>query len=80
MGRDGKEKNFTKPWCMTTVMFLGMSLCLPLAYLEEHRAKKGALTKAEEPLVGGPPEVSSFRLWFNTARDLLRGSQPCANW
>lgn len=56
-GRDGKEKNFTKPWCMTTVMFLGMSLCLPLAYLEERRAKKGALTQAEEPLLGGTAEV-----------------------
>ena len=42
---------------MTTVMFLGMSLCLPLAYLEEHRARKGALSQAEEPLLGAAQEV-----------------------
>ena len=52
MGRDGKLKVFAKPWAMTTVMFLGMSICLPLAYLEEARARRGKLTAVEEPLVG----------------------------
>ena len=57
-------KVFAKPWAMTTVMFLGMSICLPLAYLEEARARKGKLTAAEEPLIGGAdvshPLVSSL--------------------
>ena len=52
-GSDGQRKFFTKPWAMTTVMFLGMSFCLPLAYLEQWRARKGKLTAAEEPLLGG---------------------------
>ena len=52
-GLDGQRKFFTKPWAMTTVMFLGMSFCLPLAYLEQWRARKGKLTAAEEPLLGG---------------------------
>eukprot|EP00891_Asterochloris_glomerata_P001583 jgi/Astpho2/1583/Aster-07912 len=34
-GRDGREEYFTKPWAMTTVMFLGMTLCLPLAYWDD---------------------------------------------
>ncbi|KAK9812950.1 hypothetical protein WJX72_006245 [[Myrmecia] bisecta] len=38
-GLDG-EKFFRKPWAMTTVMFLGMTFCLPLAYLQEYRNKK----------------------------------------
>ena len=51
-GLDHRHKYFTKPWAMTTVMFLGMSFCLPLAYLEQWRARKGKLTPAEEPLLG----------------------------
>jgi len=39
IGRDGVLKNFEKPWAMTTVMFLGMTFCLPLAYYVEHREK-----------------------------------------
>ena len=51
VGLDGHVKFFTKPWAMTTVMFLGMSFCLPLAYLEEARARKGKLSAVEEPLL-----------------------------
>ena len=52
VGRDGNIKTFAKPWAMTTVMFLGMSICLPLAYFEEARARRGRLTAVEEPLMG----------------------------
>ena len=34
-GLDGEIRYFRKPWFMTTLMFMGMSLCLPLAYLEQ---------------------------------------------
>lgn len=40
VGRDGEVKHFTKPWAMTTVMFLGMTFCLPLAYYVEHLNEK----------------------------------------
>ena len=42
-------KFFTKPWAMTTVMFLGMSFCLPWAYWQEHKHKK----QAREALLAG---------------------------
>lgn len=51
-GADGKERYFRKPWFMTTVMFVGMSFCLPLAYLEE-RAKARA---ARAPAAGASGE------------------------
>lgn len=35
-------KLFRKPWAMTTVMFVGMSFCLPLAHLHEWRAHSEA--------------------------------------
>ncbi|KAL4517050.1 hypothetical protein Ndes2437B_g06667 [Nannochloris sp. 'desiccata'] len=40
---DGKIKNFEKPWAMTTVMFMGMTFCLPIAYIVEYRNKQAAL-------------------------------------
>lgn len=40
--RDGKPELFRKPWAMTTVMFVGMSFCLPLAHFQEWKAKKQA--------------------------------------
>lgn len=40
--RDGKPELFRKPWAMTTVMFVGMSFCLPLAHFQEWKAKKKA--------------------------------------
>ncbi|GLC68100.1 hypothetical protein PLESTF_000646000 [Pleodorina starrii] len=48
-GKNGEEKYFRKPWAMTSLMFLGMSLCLPLAYYQERRAKKRS--EAEDPLL-----------------------------
>ena len=38
--RDGKPELFRKPWAMTTVMFVGMSFCLPLAHFQEWKANK----------------------------------------
>jgi hypothetical protein len=48
-------------------MFLGMSLCLPLAYYQQHQAgkKKRALADAEQPLMNGG-EVSHEKLLFRT--------------
>ena len=40
--QDGKLELFRKPWAMTTVMFVGMSFCLPLAHFQEWKAKKRA--------------------------------------
>jgi len=51
-GLDGKEKLFQKPWAMTTVMFVGMTFCLPLAYWKEaHDKKHGGKSDMEEPLI-----------------------------
>ena len=33
-------KYFRKPWFMMTIMFVGMSVCLPLAWLEDRQSKK----------------------------------------
>ena len=60
---------FTKPWAMTTVMFLGMSFCLPWAYWDDHKHKKQA-TKAlqsadgdgTEPLLYAPSLVRQISL------------------
>lgn len=52
-GLDGEEKLFQKPWCMTTVMFIGMTFCLPLAYWKsgmEHKGRKGTADD-EQPLI-----------------------------
>lgn len=54
-GIDGKVKNFEKPWAMTTVMFVAMTCCLPLAYLLEGKKKssdQGDQTLSE-PLIDG---------------------------
>lgn len=59
IGRDGTEKTFEKPWAMTTVMFLGMTFCLPLAYFNEwHQKRKSQVVtdSAAQPLLAG--EVS----------------------
>jgi Gpi18-like mannosyltransferase len=76
-GRDGKQHFFTKPWAMTTVMFLGMSFCLPFAYWEEYKAKQAAKKQlqefangnaVEEPLLDSTILVSWFinNHWCNT--------------
>jgi hypothetical protein len=54
-GLDGETRYFRKPWFMTMLMFMGMSLCLPLAYLEERASANSALPEASgnatEPLL-----------------------------
>lgn len=53
-GLDGDVKFFRKPWAMTTIMFMGMSLCLPLAFMEERQKTAAAAAAAsEEPLLSG---------------------------
>lgn len=51
-GLDGKQEFFTKPWAMTTLMFVGMSFCLPLSFAER-RSRRNAATAAAgaEPLL-----------------------------
>ncbi|KAG2447436.1 hypothetical protein HYH02_007761 [Chlamydomonas schloesseri] len=52
VGKDGEEKYFRKPWAMTTLMFLGMSFCLPLAYYQERQARKARRASGmEDPLL-----------------------------
>ncbi|PRW59396.1 Solute carrier family 35 member F6 isoform B [Chlorella sorokiniana] len=51
-GRDGAVKNFQKPWAMTTVMFVAMSFCLPLAFWTERRERRRA-TKAAAAAANG---------------------------
>lgn len=51
VGRDGEVKHFEKPWAMTTVMFLGMTFCLPLAYYVEHLDKKRKMGSEREYLM-----------------------------
>lgn len=46
-GLDGHQKFFRKPWAMATIMFLGMSFCLPFAYIEEARARRKQRTTAD---------------------------------
>ena len=60
---------FTKPWAMTTVMFLGMSFCLPWAYWEEYKHKKQAKEALQsangdisDPLLYGESLVSCYLL------------------
>lgn len=46
-GLDGHQKFFRKPWAMATIMFLGMSFCLPFAYIEEARARRKQRSTAD---------------------------------
>uniref|UniRef100_A0A7S3QMG5 EamA domain-containing protein n=1 Tax=Dunaliella tertiolecta TaxID=3047 RepID=A0A7S3QMG5_DUNTE len=51
-GEGGQKKFFHKPWAMTSLMFMGMTFCLPLAYyLESIEKKRRALTQEEVPLL-----------------------------
>ena len=69
-GLDGEMRYFRKPWFMTMLMFMGMSLCLPLAWLEESSvaaaagaAGAGATTSTTEPLLtDGAPQNGHVRL------------------
>lgn len=53
VGKDGEEKYFRKPWAMTSVMFLGMTLCLPLAYYQERKERRRVAE--QEPLLAPDP-------------------------
>uniref|UniRef100_A0A061RPA1 Integral membrane protein n=1 Tax=Tetraselmis sp. GSL018 TaxID=582737 RepID=A0A061RPA1_9CHLO len=79
-GLDGVH-NFHKPLFMCTVMFLGMSLCLPVAYLEQWYYRR-AMRQSEgstEPLLPGVDVVEkptqelrdALLLIFPTVFDLI---------
>ena len=60
---EGKDKLFRKPWAMTLNMFIGMSFCIPLAYLEERRNRQKPAAgdpslDASEPLLNGDLKVA----------------------
>ena len=79
-GIDGEVKNFEKPWAMTTVMFVAMTCCLPLAYLLEGRKKKsdqGDQTLSE-PLMDGNGAVQHGEgsLSGSTSREILMLTIP----
>lgn len=63
-GIDGKVKNFEKPWAMTTIMFVAMTCCLPLAYLPFDGQRKPSGQNDEtlsEPLIdGNGPDVQNM--------------------
>ncbi|EIE24529.1 hypothetical protein COCSUDRAFT_65401 [Coccomyxa subellipsoidea C-169] len=78
---DGAAKLFRKPWAMATNMFIGMSFCIPLAFLEERR-QKGRLAReadgdASAPLLNGvekddtKPKYQVFMLAIPTVFDLI---------
>ena len=76
-GSDGKEHFFRKPWFMTTLMFVGMSFCLPLAWLEEHaktRAAANASNDGSEPLLGNGTNGHEVCTLHSS---VARISQPC---
>ncbi|GAB4819748.1 hypothetical protein N2152v2_006794 [Parachlorella kessleri] len=82
-GRDGELNYFEKPWAMTTVLFLGMTSCLPLAMLLEYRQRRQQKTADEEdtlsPLlsecvaqpIAPAQQRSSFVLCIPAAFDLV---------
>lgn len=76
VGRDGQRKLFEKPWAMTTVMFCGMTFCLPLAYWVEYQEKckrkaAAAAGEAAEPLLGnGPVGARGGRCWLGVRAEL----------
>lgn len=82
-GSDGTVKYFRKPWAMTSVMFLGMSFCLPLAYYEEaqrkrkQRAAAGPGGDAEVPLLP-PQEQPHHHKPRSELREVLMLSVPTA--
>jgi hypothetical protein len=85
---DGHRHFFRKPWFMTTIMFVGMSFCLPLAYLEERSKNKreaAAAADGTEPLLTNGQEVCRLRraaqqtlvaVFHASASELLWAQQP----
>ena len=64
-GKNGQEKYFRKPWAMVLIMFIAMTFCLPVAWLEEWQAsKKKRKDEAAIGLLGGGPEASAVRAGF----------------
>lgn len=51
VGRDGEKKLFRKPWMMATIMFIGMSFCLPIAYWEQRRMGNKKPDILNDPLI-----------------------------
>lgn len=75
-GRDGNLKHFEKPWAMTTVMFLGMSFCLPLAFFLERR--KGQRPHKAAGADGGAAEpLLSDEVRWNRCKHTLVQVTPC---
>ncbi|GAQ82300.1 hypothetical protein KFL_001070060 [Klebsormidium nitens] len=75
-GSGGEAKYFVKPWTMVTVMFLGMSLSLPLAYMEQWAEEKKAKAEGATPLLEKAHEHSGtwrevFMLGIPTFFDLV---------
>ncbi|CAK0787430.1 hypothetical protein CVIRNUC_010650 [Coccomyxa viridis] len=57
--RSGVTKLFRKPWMMTTIMFIGMSFCIPIGYIEEFWQRRKQLKEndgAHAPLLNGTME------------------------
>lgn len=57
--RSGNNKLFRKPWMMTTIMFIGMSFCIPIgcadAYWQRRKQRKED-DGAHAPLLNGTLE------------------------
>ena len=41
--RSGVTKLFRKPWMMTTIMFIGMSFCIPIGYIDDYWQRRKQL-------------------------------------
>ena len=65
--KQGNTQFFTKPWAMTTVMFLGMSFCLPWAYWQEYKHKR----QAQEALTSGNGDVRDPLLYGESLVSLV---------
>lgn len=57
--RSGVNKLFRKPWAMTTIMFIGMSFCIPIGYIDDfwqRRKQRREDDGAHAPLLNGTLE------------------------
>lgn len=77
--RHGQHQLFQKPWAMTSVMFLGMSLCLPLAYWQQWKAKKlREAGRLDEPLLGADVDKAAGEGTHSEAREICLLAIPTA--
>jgi len=74
--KNGHMQYFTKPWAMTTVMFLGMSFCLPWAYWEEYKHKK----QAKEALQSANGDIRDPLLYGESLVSSLQSVAMCCCW